>query len=52
MDALIARAERTADALPAGPAPELTERERREVEEALRFAHGRNRHGRPPGHAE
>ncbi|MEU2598922.1 plasmid mobilization protein [Streptomyces hirsutus] len=51
VDALIARAERAADGLPAEPAPELTEQERREVEEALEFAHGRDRHSRPPGHA-
>ncbi|MGW5968928.1 hypothetical protein [Streptomyces sp. NPDC055186] len=51
VDALIAWAERAADGLPAEPAPELTEQERREVEEALEFAHGQARHSRPPGHA-
>ncbi|MER5979310.1 ribbon-helix-helix protein, CopG family [Streptomyces sp. NPDC001857] len=52
VDALIARAERTADGLPAEPAPELTEQEHREVEEALALIHGRDRQGRRPGHAE
>ncbi|MFD4757856.1 hypothetical protein ACFWOJ_02845 [Streptomyces sp. NPDC058439] len=55
VDALIARAERSADELPAEPAPEptaeLTEQERREVEEALGLVHGRDRQGRRPGHA-
>ncbi|WP_406727775.1 hypothetical protein WJ438_28620 [Streptomyces sp. GD-15H] len=55
VDALIARAERAAGELPAEPAPgpaaELTEQERREVEEALGLAHGRDRHGCRPGHA-
>lgn len=55
VDALIARAERAADGLPAEPAPEptaeLTEQERREVEEALGLVHGRDRQGRSPGHA-
>ncbi|OIK23414.1 hypothetical protein VT52_032700 [Streptomyces malaysiense] len=55
VDALIARAERAADGLPAEPAPEpaaeLTEQERREVEEALGLVHGRDRQGRRPGHA-
>ncbi|PWI05723.1 hypothetical protein DIZ27_37475 [Streptomyces sp. NWU339] len=55
VDALIARAERAADGLPAEPAPEpaaeLTEQERREVEEALGLVHGRDRHDRRPGHA-
>ncbi len=50
VDALIARVERAADGLPAEPAPEpaveLTEQERREVEETLRFIEGRG-----PGHA-
>lgn len=53
VDALIARAEQAAGALPAEPAPEpaaeLTELERREVEEALKFVHGRDRQGRRPG---
>jgi uncharacterized protein (DUF1778 family) len=55
VDALIARAERAADGLPAESAPEptaaLTEQERREVEEALRLVQGRDRQGRRPGHA-
>ncbi|MEF9903460.1 plasmid mobilization protein [Streptomyces sp. P9-A2] len=51
VDALIARAERAADRLSAEPAPELKEQERREVEEALELAHGRERHSRLPGHA-
>jgi hypothetical protein len=55
VDALIARAEQAASGLPAEPAPgpaaELTEQERREVEEALDLAHGRDRHDRRPGHA-
>ncbi|MDT6982081.1 ribbon-helix-helix protein, CopG family [Streptomyces lusitanus] len=56
VDALIARAEQAADGLPgerdAGePAAELTEQERREVEEALGLVHGRDRAGRRPGHA-
>ncbi|MGA5514896.1 plasmid mobilization protein [Streptomyces pseudogriseolus] len=55
VDALIARAEQAADGLPADrdgePAAELTEQERREVEEALGLVHGRDRKGRPPGHA-
>ncbi|MFF0088969.1 ribbon-helix-helix protein, CopG family [Streptomyces canus] len=51
VDALIARAERAADGLPPEPAPELTEQERREVEEALALVHGRDRQGRRPGHA-
>ncbi|MFE4047816.1 hypothetical protein [Streptomyces sp. YIM B13518] len=54
VDALIARAERAADGLPAEPtaeaATELTEQERREVEEALGLAHGMDRHGGRPGH--
>ncbi|MGW2460220.1 hypothetical protein ACWC2M_14540 [Streptomyces sp. NPDC001761] len=53
VDALIARAER--DGLPSDPAPqppaELTEQERREVEEVLGLVHGRNRQGRRPGQA-
>ncbi len=51
VDALIARAEQAADGLPAEPTPELTEQERREVEEALGLVHGRDRQGRRPGHA-
>ncbi|MDT0611944.1 hypothetical protein [Streptomyces lancefieldiae] len=55
VDTLIARAERAADGLPSEPAQEpvaeLTEQERREVEEALGLAHGRDRHGRHPGRA-
>ncbi|GJF23982.1 plasmid mobilization protein [Streptomyces sp. HO565] len=55
VDALIARVERAADGLPAEPVPEpaaeLTEEERREVEEALSLAHGRDRHSDRPGHA-
>ncbi|MFE9923967.1 ribbon-helix-helix protein, CopG family [Streptomyces sp. NPDC005774] len=55
VDALIARAEQAASGLPAEPAPEpaaeLTEQERREVEEALDLAHGRDRHGCRPGRA-
>jgi hypothetical protein len=55
VDALIDRAERAADGLPAETAPEpaaeLTEQERREVEEALSLIHGRDRQGRRPGHA-
>lgn len=55
VDELIARAERAADGLSAEatpePAAELTERERREVEEALGLVQGRDRQGRRPGHA-
>lgn len=55
VDALIARAERAADGLPAEPTPEpaaeLTEQERREVEEALGLVHGRDRQGHRQGHA-
>lgn len=51
-DALFARAERAADGLAAGPAPELTEQEHREVEKTLTFAHGRDRQSRPWGHTE
>ncbi|CAL9599033.1 hypothetical protein SUDANB151_05375 [Streptomyces sp. enrichment culture] len=55
VDALIARAEQAADGLPADPAQEpaaeLTEQERREVEEALGLAHGGDRHGHRPGNA-
>ncbi|MFI1757085.1 plasmid mobilization protein [Streptomyces sp. NPDC020571] len=55
VDALIARAEQAADGLSAEssvePVAELTEQERREVEEALGLAHGRDRHARRPGNA-
>jgi hypothetical protein len=55
VDALIARAEEAADGLPAVPTPdpaaELTEQERREVEEALGLVQGRDRQGHRPGHA-
>lgn len=55
VDALIARAEQAASGLPAEPDPEpaaeLTEQERREVEEAMDLIHGRDRHDRRPGHA-
>jgi hypothetical protein len=55
VDALVARAEREADGLPAEPesepAADLTEQERREVEEALGLVQGRDRQGRRPGHA-
>jgi hypothetical protein len=54
VDALIARAEAEAVALPQEPtvAPEeLTEQERREVEEALGLVYGADRQGRRPGHA-
>jgi hypothetical protein len=55
VDALIARAERGVDGLPAEPAreaaAELTEQERLEVEEALRLVRGQDRQDRRPGHA-
>ncbi|MCP3765742.1 MULTISPECIES: hypothetical protein [Streptomyces] len=55
VDALIARAEQAASGLPAEPDPEpaaeLTEQERREVEEAMDLVHGRDRHDRRPRHA-
>ncbi|MFI2432760.1 plasmid mobilization protein [Streptomyces sp. NPDC018693] len=54
VDELIARAEREAADLPEEPAEasvELTEQERREVEEALGLVHGRDRQGRRRGHA-
>ncbi|GAA3826674.1 plasmid mobilization protein [Streptomyces chiangmaiensis] len=54
VDALIVRAEREAVDLPEEPAAasvELTEQERREVEEALGLVHGRDQQGRRPGHA-
>ena len=55
VDALIARAERAADGLPAEPArepaAELTEQERLEVEEALGLVRGPDRQGRRPRHA-
>jgi hypothetical protein len=47
--------ERAAEGLSADPAPqppaELTEQERREVEEALGLVQGRKRQGRRPGQA-
>ncbi|WP_399890998.1 hypothetical protein ACGH7X_30640 [Streptomyces sp. BBFR51] len=54
VDALIARAEREAADLPEEPAAvsmDLTEQERREVEEAVGLVHGRDQQGRRPGHA-
>ncbi|MFJ4083519.1 hypothetical protein ACIP2Z_31750 [Streptomyces iakyrus] len=55
VDALIARAERAADGLPAepdrGPGAELTEQERLEVEEALDLVRGHDQQGPRPGHA-
>ncbi|WP_043495125.1 plasmid mobilization protein [Streptomyces viridosporus] len=55
VDALIARAEQAAEGLPAEggsePAAELTEQERREVEEALGLVRGRDRQSRRPGRA-
>ncbi|MGW0491051.1 plasmid mobilization protein [Streptomyces olivaceus] len=54
VDSLIARAEREAAGLPEEPAAasvELTEQERREVEDALGLVHGRDRQLRRPGHA-
>ncbi|MEU0614864.1 plasmid mobilization protein [Streptomyces albogriseolus] len=55
VDALIARAEQVAEGLPVErevePAAELTEQERREVEEALALVEGRDRQSRRPGHA-
>ncbi|WP_244177160.1 plasmid mobilization protein [Streptomyces albus] len=55
VDAVISRAERAADGLPAEPArepaAELTEQERLEVEEALGLVRGQDRKGRRPGHA-
>ncbi|CAL9630604.1 hypothetical protein SUDANB140_06078 [Streptomyces sp. enrichment culture] len=54
VDSMIARAEREAADLPEEPATvavELTEQERREVEEALGLVHGRDRQARRPGHA-
>ncbi|MBB1246921.1 ribbon-helix-helix protein, CopG family [Streptomyces durbertensis] len=55
VDALIAQAEQAADGLPTESTPEataeLTEQERREVEEALALVHGQDRQGRRPGHA-
>ncbi|MGW9492974.1 plasmid mobilization protein [Streptomyces prasinus] len=55
VDALIARAERAADGLPderaSEPVAELTEQERREVEEALGLVQGRDRQSCRPGHA-
>lgn len=55
VDAVISQAEQAADVWPDEPAPQpaaqLTEQERREVEEALALAHGRDRQGHRPGHA-
>ncbi|PWE07265.1 hypothetical protein DD630_09740 [Streptomyces sp. BSE7F] len=55
VDALIARAEQAAEGFPvereSEPAAELTEQERREVEEALGLVQGRDRQSRRPGHA-
>lgn len=55
VDALIARAEAEAKALPAEPdevGPELTEQERRDVEAALGLVYGEDRGtSRHPGHA-
>lgn len=54
VDALIARAEREAGEM-TGESPgepvELTEQERREIEEALGLVHGRDQQGRRPGYA-
>ncbi|WP_327243738.1 ribbon-helix-helix protein, CopG family [Streptomyces sp. NBC_01320] len=54
VDALIAGAEREAGEMTGESAAEpveLTEQERREIEEALGLVHGRDRQGRRPGHA-
>ncbi|MFJ8692550.1 plasmid mobilization protein [Streptomyces roseolilacinus] len=55
VDALIAQAERAADELPVEPGPEpaaeLTEQERREVEEALGLVQGQGRRGHRSGYA-
>ncbi|WP_105972329.1 hypothetical protein [Streptomyces geranii] len=54
VDALIARVEAEADALPTEPgdaAPELTEQERRDVEAALNLVYGEDRETARPGHA-
>ncbi|MER5754115.1 hypothetical protein [Streptomyces sp. NPDC002088] len=54
VDAVIARAEREAGEMSGRPADapvDLTEQERREVEEALGLVHGRDRQGYRPGHA-
>ncbi|WP_331452409.1 plasmid mobilization protein [Streptomyces sp. SS162] len=55
VDALITRAERAAEELSAEPGreavAELTEQERREVEEALGLVQGRDRRSRRPGRA-
>lgn len=54
IDAVIARAEAEAAALPAEPgetAPELTEQERRDVEAALNLVYGEDRGTARPGHA-
>ncbi|WP_327695401.1 hypothetical protein [Streptomyces sp. NBC_00459] len=54
VDAVIARAEAEAAALPSEPgeaAPELTEQERRDVEAALNLVYGEDRSTVRPGHA-
>ncbi|WCH91225.1 ribbon-helix-helix protein, CopG family [Streptomyces moderatus] len=51
VDTFIARVEQAAGVLPTEPAEELTEQERREVEEALGLVQGRDRQIRRPGHA-
>jgi hypothetical protein len=54
IDAVIARAEAEAAALPTEPgeiAPELTEQERRDVEAALNLVYGEDRSTARPGHA-
>ncbi|MFB7493590.1 hypothetical protein ACFC09_02600 [Streptomyces sp. NPDC056161] len=54
VDAVIARAEREAGEMPGTPADapvDLTEQERREVEEAIGLVHGRDRQGHRPGRA-
>ncbi|MEV8017128.1 hypothetical protein AB0O76_12420 [Streptomyces sp. NPDC086554] len=54
VDAVIARAETEAGAFPGDPVEpgaELTEQERREVEEALGLVHGADRQASRPGHA-
>ncbi|MFE0101960.1 plasmid mobilization protein [Streptomyces sp. NPDC059009] len=54
VDALIARAEAEAGVLPEEPGAsdgELTEQERREIEEALGLVHGEDRKADLPGHS-
>ncbi|MFF3492526.1 ribbon-helix-helix protein, CopG family [Streptomyces sp. NPDC002795] len=54
VDALIAKAEREAGGMTgesAAESVELTEQERREVEEALGLVHGQGRQGHNPGYA-